>query len=286
MTSPEAAPDARPAAGLTKRLLELRPLLGLLLFVLYVLIRSAYSRFYAPFGLSPDDLGLSYLDLLAQSAIATLALPLLALVLVSSVTLLPFAGIELGNMSPRKAVLALIGVAVLVLLAHVDAAPARWIFAAGVATLFAVALNGVRRRLTSTRTLRGKPEGFWWRAALTILTIAALLIAAADLLSDADRDAQLVKRGSPAHLLLDPGVRLTSWGAEAATLAWTTTPADPTLRALGHACLMYLGQSGDTLFVYTPNQSRPATYRIPASEAAVSVFPGASCRPGAAQPML
>jgi len=116
MTSTETASETPRAAGLTKRLLELRPLLGLLLFVLYVVIRGAYSRFYAPFGLSPDDLGLSYLDLLAQSAIATLALPLLALVLVSSVTLLPFAGIELGNMSPPKTVLALISVAELVLL--------------------------------------------------------------------------------------------------------------------------------------------------------------------------
>jgi hypothetical protein len=114
--------------------------------------------------------------------------------------------------------------------------------------------------------------------------IATLLIAAADLLSEADRDAQEVKRGMPAHLLLDAGVRRTSWGAEAATLDWTTTPVDPTLRALGHACLMYLAQSGDTLFVYTPNQSRPATYRIPATEAAVRVSPGARCLPGATQP--
>jgi hypothetical protein len=43
-------------------------------FVLYATLRVAYVRFYAPFGLSPDDLGLGYIELIAQSAIGALLL--------------------------------------------------------------------------------------------------------------------------------------------------------------------------------------------------------------------
>jgi hypothetical protein len=282
MTSTEAAPDARPAAGLTKRLLELRPLLGLLLFVLYVVIRSAYSSFYGPLGLTPDDLGLGYLDLLAQSAIAAVVLLLLALLLVS-ILVLPVAGLEVGDLSLPTAVAALAVVALLLVLIRVDDSSAKWIVWIGAVVMFPVAVKGLRKRLA-----RKRPASLRWRAGLAILAIAAVLGASAQLISEADQDAQLVKLGHPAHLVLSSAlnqVRVTSWGAEAATLSWTTLPADPMLRALGHVCLMYLGQSGGTLFVYTPNQSRPATYRIPASEAAVRVFPGASCSPGAAQPM-
>jgi len=33
----------------------------------YVVLRIAYGRFYAPLGLSPDDLGVGYLELLTQA---------------------------------------------------------------------------------------------------------------------------------------------------------------------------------------------------------------------------
>jgi hypothetical protein len=116
--------------------------------------------------------------------------------------------------------------------------------------------------------------------------MASVLFTSWNLISEADRETQLVKRGYPIHFVISRGrnqVRVTSRGAEAATLSWTMTPTDPTLRALGHACLMYLGQSGDTLFVYTPNQSRPVTFRAPAA-AVISIFPDARCRLGAAEP--
>ena len=48
--------------------------LAVLGIVLYAVLRIAYSLFYNNFGLTPDDLGLSYLDLLIQSAVGTVIL--------------------------------------------------------------------------------------------------------------------------------------------------------------------------------------------------------------------
>jgi hypothetical protein len=284
---PARADDARgtrrSVTDVAKRVGDLRPLLGVLLFVVYLVVRGAYSRFYGPLGLSPDEIGVGYVDLLAQSAIGAVALPLVVLLLVSMATVLPLAGIELSHLSLPKTAAAFVGVVGVIVLSQIQEAPAQWVFAVGVAGLFVISINGIRKRLASERTVRGRPEGSWWRAALVISTITALLLAAADLLREADRAAELVKRGIPAHLVLDR-VRLTSWGAEAATLSWTATPVDPALRALSAACLMYLGQSGETLFLYTPNQPHPATFRIPASTAVIRIFPDARCQPGIATP--
>jgi hypothetical protein len=101
--------------------LELRPLLGLLLFAFYVVnrIRSAYGSFYGPLGLSPDDLGLGYLDLLAQSAVAAVVLLVTALLL-ASIFVLPVAGLEFADLSLPTGFAALLVVILPLVLSKLD----------------------------------------------------------------------------------------------------------------------------------------------------------------------
>ncbi len=74
--SGDAAALQRPrgAESLIRQLTDPRTALALLGLALYAVMRVAYGRFYEPFGLSPDELGLSYLELLAQSALGAVVL--------------------------------------------------------------------------------------------------------------------------------------------------------------------------------------------------------------------
>jgi len=89
------------------------------------------------------------------------------------------------------------------------------------------------------------------------------------------------RSGAPALV----GIRLTSWGGEAATLAWTTDKVDRSLRPLARSCVMYLGESRGTLFVYMPDDLHPATFRVPAALAVVRVVPDGDCVPGERRPV-
>ena len=60
--------------GLVRQLVDVKTLLAVFGLALYAILRIAYGRFYAAFGLSPDDLGLGYVELLAQSAIGAVVL--------------------------------------------------------------------------------------------------------------------------------------------------------------------------------------------------------------------
>ncbi|MGZ4234262.1 MAG: hypothetical protein ACXVUE_08205 [Solirubrobacteraceae bacterium] len=71
---------------------DIRTALALLGLLFYAVLRVAYSVFYNRFGLSPDDLGLSYVDLLVQSAVGTSVL-LLLVVAGTSILFAEFVGI-------------------------------------------------------------------------------------------------------------------------------------------------------------------------------------------------
>jgi hypothetical protein len=127
------------------------------------------------------------------------------------------------------------------------------------------------------------------RSWLTLAPVLLLIVVGAGgflVVHPASQDAQAVVAGNavrPSKLL---GVRLTSWGAEAATLSWTTNKISPTLRPLAHSCLMYLGESDNTLFVYSPHALGRRTFLIPAALAVVRIAPSRSCRRGSSNPSL
>ena len=72
MISVEADDDAAPKVA--RRLSDLAGMLAFAGLILYVLLWVGYVRFYAPFGLSPADLGLGYVELLAQAAVGAIVL--------------------------------------------------------------------------------------------------------------------------------------------------------------------------------------------------------------------
>src|SRR5436309_386329 len=68
--SPDDA-SASPVARWLERMPDVRAVLAVLGLLFYAILRIAYSAFYGRFGLSPDDLGLGYVDLLVQSMVGT-----------------------------------------------------------------------------------------------------------------------------------------------------------------------------------------------------------------------
>src|SRR4051794_2013281 len=61
---PQPLSPAPEPKSITEWLTDARSILGVLGLLLFVVLRMAYSRFYGELGLSPDDLGLGYIDLL------------------------------------------------------------------------------------------------------------------------------------------------------------------------------------------------------------------------------
>jgi hypothetical protein len=123
----------------------------------------------------------------------------------------------------------------------------------------------------------------WWRRGLALGLVTVGVLTSAVFINAAHEDSVAVRDGAALHPTLF-GVGLTSWGADAATLSWTSDSVDDDLRPLARVCLMYLGQSDGTLFVYSPHALGRATFRVPASAAAVRIFPRARCRPGERSP--
>lgn len=295
MTTPEAA-------GIARQLSDVKTLLALFGLALYGVLRVAYGRFYAAFGLSPDDLGLGYLELLAQSALGVVfLLAVFALLIWCYVAfyvwvardvrddvrpVVQFARRLLAGDLPEKARVALAGVAAVLL------AVLYWRL--GSIVLAVAAIGGVAAYwsvsiVRGSRTiLRGigreppadeEPAARRWRRGLAAIAVVALLLAGATLIGQADMDADSVAAGRATHPEF-LGVRLTSWGADPATLAWTTDKVDAALRPLSTSCVMYLGQSDGTIFVALGG----ATFRVPASQATVRIVPGGHCVAGARLP--
>jgi hypothetical protein len=283
-----AASLARPrgAESLIRQLTDPRTALAVLGLALYAVMRVAYGRFYESFGLSPDDLGLSYLELLAQSALGAVVL---AALFALSVPAGPGAAhlMERAEVNPLAAVL--VGVVLVALLiAGLTVAPAlKYIALAGWFALFAtsIAMGVPVIRSWLAREPSGPYAGAAWLRPLVIGLAATIpLVVALTLIQGAAGGARDVRDGRSAHFSFF-GIRLTSWGAEAATLSWTADDVAAELRPLGARCVMYLGQADGTLFVYSPHSTARPTHRIPAGIATVRIVPGARCRAGTRAPV-
>jgi len=269
-------------------------------------LRVAYSRFYAPFGLSPDDLGLGYVELLAQAAIGAIILllffGLLTSIVVAMYTEVLTEPIELLESSLRTSFatapgqsrragwgyLALLFGGMLALVSVLTGAPVvTLVLVCGVAvSVLVLTVRGIvriRRGVAGGNAASPTPPRNPWRIGLVAATVLPALLMGATLIGAADTDADAVRQGRPVQPSLR-GIPLTTWGAEAATLSWTSDAIDRGLRPLADACLMYLGQSDGVLFVYSPHALGRATFRVPANTAAVRIFPNAACHSGKRTP--
>jgi hypothetical protein len=343
---------------------DARTFLAVFGLLLYAVLRIAYSIFYNRFGLTPDDLGLGYVDLLVQSAVGT---SVLLVVVLTCTWLLVALYVGLGAVYARGFRQALqtyrelvIGVrarfssaesapehAAIEGRSDVSRGPARadpagfgkvfragqdahqaapdandagpqvwldtpageraqlWLGAValaggglalanviswavvliplvivtgsiGVATMLVGGFGVIRRGVSGA----GKPHrartARRWRGGLAAVTLATLGLAIAALLGQAEADATKVYEGHPSAFTIF-GVRVTTWGAEEATVSWTSDKIGADLRRrLAGRCLMYLGQSGGTVFIYLPKEHE--VFRIPTTVAAVRTRPR-SCRP-------
>jgi hypothetical protein len=72
------------------------------------------------------------------------------------------------------------------------------------------------------------------------------------------------------------GFRITTWGAEDATISWTSNQIEPDQRLLAGRCLMYLGQSNGTTFLYLVNTHE--VFRVPTAAVVVRTQPAVCSR--------
>jgi hypothetical protein len=266
---------------------DIRTVLAVLGLVFYAVLRIAYSVFYNDFGLSPDDLGLSYVDLLVQSAVGTSVL-LLVVVGSASILFCEFVGLgaTVGDIrrgakgEPASGLTA--AMTIVVVIAGLCAAAADAVGAHAVAgallTVAAIVVaiwatvrgwivieRGVRSHDTAQRTRRRR-----WRWFVAVAILLAVAVAIAGLISQAKSDATRVHDGHPASFTV-LGVRVTSWGAEQATVSWTSNQVAAELRPLAGRCLMYFGQSAGTNFLYRPDTHE--VVRIPVAVSTVHIRP-------------
>jgi hypothetical protein len=105
--------------------------------------------------------------------------------------------------------------------------------------------------------------------------LATLGLAILFLLARAESDAARVQLGHPSSFTV-LGFRITTWGAEDATVSWTSNQIAADLRPLAGRCLMYLGQSNGTAFLYLV--STHEVFRVPTAVAVVRTRPAVCSR--------
>ena len=269
-------------------LTDVKTALAVLAIVAYVVLRVAYGQFYGAFRLTPDDLGLGYLELLAQSALGAAALLIFSGLLIS-ILLAALAGLMavIAGNSPgragipprwaiRVAAIALASVLVVLVLVDIIApATAVSILLVGLAS---VAAGVARRHLAADEPDPGAVTLQWLRRDIApLIAVLAIMIGGAILVSDGVTAGTAARAGQSTRSLTLYGVPVVSWRADAATLTWTARDVSPVLRPLAGDCLMYLGQSNGTVFVYHPGPARRGTYRIPAATVLVRTVPDADC---------
>ena len=88
------------------------------------------------------------------------------------------------------------------------------------------------------------------RGGIIAVAFVVLLIATASLLLKAVHDRSRVLSGhASAFIVLD--FPMTPWGAEDATISWTSSSVGADLLTpLGHRCLLHFGQAAGTAFFY------------------------------------
>lgn len=267
---------------------DVRAVLAVLGLLFYAVLRIAYSVFYGRFGLSPDDLGLGYVELLLQSIVGTSIVLVVALA-GAFVLICEYVGVVafLGDVFRRdkhgeQDAWSDISqfVVTVVTVSGFGAAVTAAVGLHGVSSVMftvAVVVIIVWATLRGLRVLsRGVLDAHHrrrWLVVVAAVVLATVGLSIAALIGQAKSDASRVYAGHPTAPTVF-GVRMTSWGAEAATVSWTSDQVASDLTRLAGRCVMYLGQSGGTTFVYDAGAHE--TVRIPTAISAVRIRP-ASC---------
>lgn len=273
--------------------------LAVFAIILYAVFRIAYSIFLSRFGLTPDDLGLGYLDLLAQSAVGLFLIMLGILFLAAFVyatyvfysrsgrdvepgaeATLQYNPMLWAAARIRRYWKWLLPLYLLLVLGTVVAFALHasvWItqaisapFAlAVVALILIVGVRAAREGLTGERQAQ-------WRGGIIVAAFVVLVIAVGVLLIAATVDRSEAWNGEQVSFTM-LGFPITSWRAEDATVSWVTRPPTQDLQSLTHRCLLYLGQSGDTAILYAHGHRLHQVLRVSMQDVVVHTGDGV-CR--------
>jgi len=254
--------------------------------LLYALLRLAYSTFYQPLGVSPEELGFGYLDILAQAAVGFVVLVVVFAVL-AAVTAAELAVLGAILFSAGRAIWEVVKL----LVRHQGAARdrdernVRGETSADVASdensgggavepdaseqpaSTGEAGDGVQQRTAARRT-RGA-----WRVGAGVASIACVLVAGL-LILQAAADRRAVERGEPRFPTF-AGIRIASWGAHRATVTAAVQNPPREVVALEALCLLYLGTHDGTAFLYDPRARE--TLRIPSASVLIHIHESGTC---------
>lgn len=308
--------DQRPGVGrafLNKVLSDPKTLVTVTGLLLYAVVRTSYVIFYESFGLTPDDLGWGYLDLLGQAAVTLVGLTAIGGVLLSLYIVFFHVGAPFVRDQVREMVRRFKEIAHARRKGkgerrqeenrgphhaeHADAQPAdeqrRGQFSSALGSAAALVAVGIYFWALSTVGPQHTVAlvvtscfiaAFWvslcvaWFKGLdeagrkrldreiVIAMVISFVLAAVVLVAQAATDAQAVREGRSARPT-GLGTRLASWGAERATVRWTSEAPARKFPGIEAQCLMYLGKSDGTAYFYRPQTKE--TLRLPASDLAV-----------------
>jgi hypothetical protein len=255
---------------------EIASLLAVAAAFFYTALRVAYGVFYSRLDAKPEDVGLGYQQVLAQS-VGALALLVLAAFVATGIAagfaaVLRKQGKDLASIRLRDLFRSqegttvrerAAGLVVLVVVVGVAVAVDWKVFV----TVFVV-LGGALVSLvlyTNYRDLDDPRRARWVRIAyVSGFIIVAFLIVLVILCARATDDADAVRSGEAGTFEVF-GIPVTSWGAEPGTLKPVASPAPA---ALPTGCVLYLGQADGIALVFDPAGH---TLRLPVGDVVVSL---------------
>lgn len=227
------------------------PALTAIGLALYGALAFGYSRFYGEFGVSPDEVGLGYVQALSRSAGAVFLFFAIG-----------FAYVAIGVVQLRIVYRSLVRAA--------DRADA-------VGRAEALRDEGAPQRGGASSNSDGssRPRELLLYLASTLAAVA-LVVVVVVFATAAKNRADQVRQGQavgPVKFLV--GSVLLDLRAQPATILWTgrTSPATSVLK--GGRCLMYLGQSDGTTVLYDPLAGE--TLRVPSAAVLVEARVSGSC---------
>jgi hypothetical protein len=270
----------------------------------YVILRLAYSAFYEPLGVNPEDLGFGYLEILAQAAVGFVGLVLAVGILLVLNAVLIYVNLKLWVAFAevlwslvRDVLSGLAG-----LIRHPgtrgdgdgpkgedgyressSAEPS-----AGGPSVQHSASGALQPDASPKRRSPGeagdgpsqraaaRPIAHAWRWRAGYISVVCVLIAAV-LILQAVGDRRAVQSGEP-RVPTVMGLRIASWGAQRATLKAVAENPRQELVALEALCLLYLGTHDGTVFLYEPRGHE--TLRVPAASVVVHIHESGTCRVG------
>lgn len=262
----------RAVRALGRFLLPAVPVLGL---IVYGVLRQLYALFYGSLGASPEEVGLGYSEILALSAlgvvwISVLALPVLvAFAVFGARDQMHRAHYLLCNFPWLSTAGAGVGSVIIGLIEFfVIAPPGRQQYLAvliglGALLLFLSFLLNQASRVPRHRPVLG--------AALFVLY--AVYLGTAILWGVSQRAATDAYNGLAVRSVNIAGVQVLGLRAEPSIVTWKgATPA--AMAYLSQRCLMYLGESNDSVVLFDPGPPYVRTLRLQKSDVLVTVIRG------------